>query len=98
MKVSRELLLAVQRAFDEVAEKIDALDAISGLSRLGTAMPDSAIARAADNAGPYVEGAYLRVAERLRDMAEIASANATDYSATEDDFAARMAATGVLTP
>lgn len=95
--MSRELLLAMQVAFDELAEKIDALDAITGLSRIDKAMPDSAISRAADNAGPFVEGAYLRVAERLRDMAEIAGANAADYTATEDEFAARMAAMGVPT-
>jgi hypothetical protein len=98
VKVSRELLLGLQVVFDEIGEKIDALDAISGLDRIGDAMAGSAIARAADNAGDFVEGGYLRVAERLRDMAEIAAANAEDYTATEDDFAARMTAMGVLTP
>ncbi len=90
MKVDTAHLRAFASAMDDVGAAIDALDAIGP----GTAMPGSAAALACDQATEFVEGAYLRVADRVRQMATIARGNADDYDVTEADFTGQLAAMG----
>ncbi|NKS01208.1 hypothetical protein GS528_08855 [Rhodococcus hoagii] len=90
MKVDSAQLRAFASTMDGAGEAVDALDVIGP----GVRLPGSAAAAACDQAAEFVEGAYLRVADRLRQLAEIARGNTDGYDVTESDFTAQLGALG----
>ncbi|EGD25307.1 hypothetical protein [Prescottella equi] len=90
MKVDSARLRAFASTMDGAGDAVDAIDVIGP----GVRLPGSAAATACNQAVEFVEGAYLRVADRLRQMAVIARGNADEYDVTESDFTARLGAMG----
>jgi hypothetical protein len=90
MKVDVAHLRAFASAIDDVGVATATLNAIGP----GSQPPGSAVALECDQATEFVEGAYLRVADRVRQMAAIARGNADDYDVTEADFTGQLAAMG----
>jgi hypothetical protein len=90
MKVDSAQLRAFASTMDDAGAAVDALDVIGP----GVGLPGSAAAAACVQAVEFVEGAYLRVADRLRQTALIARGNADQYDVTESDFTTRLAAMG----
>ena len=90
MKVDSAQLRVFASTMDGACDAVDAIDVIGS----GVRLPGSAAAKACDQAVEFVEGAYLRVADRMRQMAVIARGNADEYDVTESDFTARLGAMG----
>jgi len=90
LRVSRESLLTLGLTLRSFGEEVDDLDAITGTSGLDGSLPGSATQQALVDIGLRVEGAYLRVAERLRDMGELAEATADRYDRSDTDYAHNM--------
>ncbi|MGW9565179.1 hypothetical protein [Prescottella equi] len=88
MKVDSARLRAFASMMDDAGAAVDALEVIGP----GVRLPGSAAAAACEQAVEFVEGAYLRVADRMRQMAAIARGNADEYDVTESDFTAHLAA------
>ncbi|NKW35314.1 hypothetical protein GS942_26190 [Rhodococcus hoagii] len=82
-------LRAFASTMDDAGAAVDALDVIGPGVGFG-----SAAAAACVQAVEFVEGAYLRVADRFRQTAVIARGNADQYDVTESDFTTRLAAMG----
>ncbi|MEU7220332.1 hypothetical protein [Nocardia iowensis] len=70
-----------------VGTEIDSLDVRTGAAGLHVALPGSDIPRAIELAAEFVEGAYLRVAERMRDVANKSAAAADNLQVTDTQFA-----------
>lgn len=90
LRVSKELLLALGSTLRTLGDDVDDLDAITGTSMLDGTLSGSTTQQALADIGLRVEGAYLRVAERLRDMGELAEATAARYDRSDTDYAHNM--------
>ncbi|WP_137725571.1 hypothetical protein [Prescottella subtropica] len=90
MKVDSAQLRAFAAATDDAGAAIDALDVIGAGARLS----GSATAAACEQAAEFVEGAYLRVADRMRAVAAIARGNGDDYDVAESEFTASLTGMG----
>ncbi|WP_305094538.1 hypothetical protein [Prescottella sp. R16] len=90
MKVDSERLRMFASAMDDAGAAVDGLDVIG----TGAPLAGSAAAAACEQAAEFVEGAYLRVADRMHRMAGIARGNADDYDVTEAEFTASLAGMG----
>lgn len=75
---------------------IDALDVRSGASALDTALPNGTndatflIPEAAAQAALAVEGAFLRAAERYRQVAALCTTCADNLQMTDDEFGRKL--------
>ncbi|TQF65780.1 hypothetical protein FK531_20335 [Rhodococcus spelaei] len=90
MKVDTAALRAFASAVDDAGTAIDAIQAID----TGTALPGSTTGPACAQATTFVEGAYLRVADRMRRMGTIARGNANEFDVTESEFTDRLGSMG----
>ncbi|MFI9404746.1 hypothetical protein [Nocardia sp. NPDC052316] len=70
-----------------VGTEIDNIDVRTGAAGLNAALPGSDIPRAIELAAEFVEGAYLRVAERMRDVATKSTDAANNLQVTDTQFA-----------
>ncbi|TQF65841.1 hypothetical protein FK531_20410 [Rhodococcus spelaei] len=77
-----------------VGESIDDIDVRNSIRTSGDFLPGSDVAAALDEAGEFVEGAYLRMAQRARRIAAIAKGNARDFEVTDDAFRTQLTAVG----
>ncbi|MEC3958321.1 hypothetical protein VMT65_35180 [Nocardia sp. CDC153] len=73
-----------------VGDEIDNLDVRTTGDTLGDALPGIAIGAACSKAGEYTEGAWLRIAERMRKLAGIVNQCADDIKVTDTEFKNRL--------
>ncbi|WP_280478086.1 hypothetical protein [Nocardia asiatica] len=74
---------------------IDSIDVRTSAAGLHSAVPGSDIPRAIELAAEFVEGAYLRVAERLREVANKSKDAAGNLQTSDQQFAQMMHAMDV---
>ncbi|MCM6778190.1 hypothetical protein NDR87_32380 [Nocardia sp. CDC159] len=71
---------------EEVGNAIDAVDIRTALAKVREALVACDIVPVCDQAGEFIEGAYLRVAERERSIATKIRTCATDFAMTDQNF------------
>ncbi|WP_067655958.1 hypothetical protein [Nocardia harenae] len=83
----------------EAGDRIDGVDVRTSADALGSALPDqsapSVLAQALGQAAEFVEGAYLRAADRYRQVGTACVVCADRAETTEEEFAGRLAALDV---
>lgn len=85
----------------DAGTKIDDMNVRTGADGLAAAMPDyandpgSGIPQAVAQAAEFVEGAYLRVAERYRQVATLCVESADRLETTDQEFAGTLSALDV---
>ncbi|WP_051407327.1 hypothetical protein [Nocardia sp. CNY236] len=75
---------------DDVGKQIDALDVRTAASGLAAALPGCPVSAVCLTAGEYTEGAWLRVADRIRQIATLTTRCADDVEATDADFKTQL--------
>jgi hypothetical protein len=86
-----EQLSALAGKLTATSESIDRLTVLDpGEYTVVDALPGCPLTSTCTQAGRAIEGAYLRVADRMREVAEKVRGNAANYRATDDTFAASM--------
>ncbi|MVU82277.1 hypothetical protein GPX89_34200 [Nocardia sp. ET3-3] len=73
-----------------VGDEIDNLDVRTTGDKVGDALPGIPIGAACSQAGEYTEGAWLRIAERMRTLAGIVNQCADDIKVTDTEFKNRL--------
>ncbi|GAB0102539.1 hypothetical protein JMUB6875_15070 [Nocardia sp. JMUB6875] len=73
-----------------VGDEIDNLDVRTTADTIGDALPGIPIGAACSQAGGYTEGAWLRIAERMRKLASIVNQCADDIKVTDTEFKNRL--------
>ncbi len=71
---------------DDVATQIDALDVRTVADTLAAALPGCPIPIAVSQAGEYTEGAWLRVAQRIKQISVATTQCANNIQSTDADF------------
>ncbi|MFB7724446.1 hypothetical protein [Nocardia sp. NPDC056100] len=71
---------------ENAGNAIDAVDIRSALSAVHAALVACDIVQVCDQSGEFIEGAYLRVAERERQVAAKARECAAAYAMTDENF------------
>ncbi len=95
MRVNTDQLRKLATTLQGTAAAVDGVDVRSGTGGIAGALPGCAdVSRACVQGGEFTEGAYMRLAERQRRMAQITSYNATSYDATDERYAADLSALG----
>lgn len=85
-KADIDQLNTLAKTLDDAGNAIDAVDIRSALSAVRSALVACDIVQVCDQTGEFIEGAYLRVAERERAIAAKVRSCATDYAMTDDTF------------
>ncbi|MFD5175523.1 hypothetical protein ACFWM1_06890 [Nocardia sp. NPDC058379] len=67
-------------------DSIDNIDVRTSVGALSGALPGCDVPRAVELAAEFVEGAYLRAAERLREVATKSRNAATNLQTTDEQF------------
>ena len=75
---------------NDVGNGIDILEVRAFGDQLTAALPGAPIPATCAKAGEFTEGAWLRVADRIRQLAAITTRCAADYQATDETFAQQL--------
>ncbi|WP_051407003.1 hypothetical protein [Nocardia sp. CNY236] len=75
---------------DGVGDEVDGIDVRTEADSLADLLPGCALVPACGQAGEFVEGAYLRVAGRMRQVASITRECSRNLETTDAEFADRM--------
>ncbi|MCP2290833.1 Protein of unknown function (DUF2580) [Nocardia amikacinitolerans] len=75
---------------NDVGNGIDALEIRTVGDQLAAALPGAPIPATCAKAGEFTEGAWLRVADRIRQLAAITTRCAADFQATDETFAQQL--------
>ncbi|AVH20899.1 type VII secretion target [Nocardia cyriacigeorgica] len=75
---------------NDVGNSIDALEIRTVGDQLAAALPGAPIPATCAKAGEYTEGAWLRVAQRIRQLANITTQCAANYQMTDEEFAKQL--------
>lgn len=75
---------------DGVSSAIDGLDVRTSANTLKSSIPGCAVIAECILGAEYIEGAYLRMAERLRQVSRLTAASAANYQVTEAEFQRRL--------
>lgn len=78
----------------DVGETIDDIEVRGFINTAGDFMPGCDVPAALEEAGEFIEGAYLRMAQRARRIAAVAKGNAHEFEVSEDDFRSRLNSLG----
>ncbi|MGX1811848.1 hypothetical protein ACWIGI_39525 [Nocardia sp. NPDC055321] len=89
-QVDIDELKALATTVTSVGDEIDKIDVRTNGDLIGAALPGIEIGAACARAGEYTEGAWLRVAERLRRLAGIVDQCADDVRVTDAQFKNRL--------
>ncbi|NLE78064.1 MAG: hypothetical protein GX610_00505 [Rhodococcus sp.] len=92
MKVDPEELRALAGVLEGVSSAVDAIEVRTQCDAVAAAIPGTDLGAAAAKAGEFVEGAYLRVADRISQISQIAQGNARNYDVQEGEFLERLTA------
>ncbi|CAM4377544.1 hypothetical protein NONI108955_23445 [Nocardia ninae] len=90
LKADIDQLNKLASVLDGVGKDVDDIDVRTGAGLLADALPGCEISQACTQAGEFVEGAYLRVAARMRQVAAITTDCAQKFNTTDAEFARRM--------
>ena len=85
-----EQLNALAGLLDRAGQAVDGLDVRTAEGAIAEALPGSGLPEVCAQAGMFVEGAYLRVADRLRRIATITRHNAEAYMGTDEEFGQQL--------
>ncbi|MDI9950420.1 MULTISPECIES: hypothetical protein [Rhodococcus] len=94
MKVDPTELRVLASSMYDVGETIDDIEVRGSINTVGDFMPGCDVPAALDEAGEFIEGAYLRMAQRARRIAVVATGNAHEFEVSEDDFRSQLNAIG----
>ncbi|MFC9840752.1 hypothetical protein ACFVKB_44410 [Rhodococcus sp. NPDC127530] len=94
MKVDPTELRVLASSMYDVGETIDDIEVRGSINTVGDFMPGCDVPAALDEAGECIEGAYLRMAQRARRIAAVATGNAHEFEVSEDDFRSQLNAIG----
>ncbi|WP_133733856.1 hypothetical protein [Nocardia ignorata] len=73
-----------------VGEEIDKIDVRTNGDKIGEAFPGIEIGAACAKAGEYSEGAWLRIAQRMRQLAGIVNQCADNVQTSDQEFKNRL--------
>ncbi|WP_329414668.1 hypothetical protein OG563_18195 [Nocardia vinacea] len=90
LKADIDQLNTLASVLDGVGNDIDNLEVRTAAGYLADALPGCAIPQACAQAAEFVEGAYLRVAGRMRQVAVLTRDCAKNLNMTDTEFARRM--------
>lgn len=97
MKVDPEQLRALAAALGDVSSAVDGIEVRPQCDAVVDAVPGTDLGSVVAKAGELVEGAYLRVAQRIDQISQIAQGNARNYDVQENEFLERLSAMGQAT-
>lgn len=99
LHADREQIRILAGKLSEAGDRIDRVDVRTTADALGSALPDwdapSVLAQALGQAAEFVEGAYLRAAERYRQVGTACVGCADRVETTDEEFAGTLAALDV---
>lgn len=99
LKVDTGQLRKLASKLNETADKVDAVDVRTKANAITAALPGAPeISRAATQGGEFVEGAWLRLAQRQRRMASISTECANDFECTDEKYRDKLTALGATRP
>ncbi|MEV6059642.1 hypothetical protein [Nocardia asteroides] len=96
LKADIDQIRALSVKLTNAGESIDALDVRSGASSLDASLPDGTndatflIPEAAAQAALAVEGAFLRAAERYKQVATLCTTCADNLQMTDEEFGSKL--------
>ncbi|MEV0682989.1 hypothetical protein AB0I35_03885 [Nocardia sp. NPDC050378] len=73
-----------------MGEEIDKIDVRTNGDKIGEAFPGIEIGAACAKAGEYSEGAWLRIAQRMRQLAGIVNQCADNVQTSDQEFKNRL--------
>ncbi|MFI1459420.1 hypothetical protein [Nocardia carnea] len=71
---------------DDIGGEIDTIDVRTTGDQIGTALPGCNLGTICAQAGEFTEGAWLRIALRMRALSEIVRQSADDMNTTDQQF------------
>ncbi|RDI62855.1 hypothetical protein [Nocardia pseudobrasiliensis] len=90
LKADVDQLNTLAGTLEEVGNAIDAVDIRSAVARVREALDGCDIVAVCEQAGEFIEGAYLRVAERERAIGSKIRTCASDFAMTDENFKKAM--------
>ncbi|UGT41154.1 hypothetical protein LTV02_35295 [Nocardia yamanashiensis] len=85
-------LRALTVQVNTAATAIDGIDVRTSGNAIGELLPGSGLGPVCAQAGEFIEGSWLRIAQRLQKLSGIVTTAADDYQVTDEEFAKRLAA------
>ncbi|MFR9751420.1 hypothetical protein ACL02S_10325 [Nocardia sp. 004] len=96
LKADIDQLNKLASVLDGIGKDVDDIDVRTGAGLLADALPGCTIPQVCAQASELVEGAYLRVAGRMRKVSALTEECADDLDTTDAEFARRMNAIDVI--
>ena len=90
LQVDIDELRKLATTVTSVGEEIDKIDVRTNGDKVGESFPGVEIGAACAKAGEYSEGAWLRIAERMRKLAGIVNQCADNVQTTDQEFKNRL--------
>ncbi|MFF2551023.1 hypothetical protein ACFVUS_08480 [Nocardia sp. NPDC058058] len=90
LKADIEQINALATVLDGAAAKIDALDVRGASTSIAGALPGTPLGEACEQGAEYIEGAWLRVSQRIAEVAGAMRQSAAGVSATDESFRGRL--------
>ncbi|TDP42810.1 hypothetical protein DFR75_1011928 [Nocardia ignorata] len=90
LQVDIDELRKLATTVTSVGEEIDKIDVRTNGDKIGEAFPGIEIGAACAKAGEYSEGAWLRIAQRMRQLAGIVNQCADNVQTSDQEFKNRL--------
>ncbi|WP_431969586.1 hypothetical protein [Nocardia sp. bgisy134] len=77
---------------DSVAAEIDKIDVRTNGNKIPEALPGCALGPVCVQSGEFIEGAWMRISERLQRLSSIVNLSTTVFQTTDEEFELRLKA------
>ncbi|WP_067839784.1 hypothetical protein [Nocardia lijiangensis] len=75
---------------NSVAEEIDKIDVRTSGNKLAEALPGCPVGPACVQSGEFIEGAWMRISQRLQELSTLVWRTAGEYQITDEQFKQRL--------
>ncbi|MEV6278578.1 hypothetical protein [Nocardia sp. NPDC051832] len=83
-------LRTLSTTVNTVAAEIDKIDVRTNGNKLVEALPGCAVGPACVQSGEFIEGAWLRISQRLQQLSSIVGVSTTVFQASDEEFKLRL--------
>lgn len=90
LKADKDQMDALVTTLNNVAANIDAIDVRSAATAVAGAFPGTPLGATSEQATEYTEGAWLRVSQRVQEVAHAITNSVISIYGSDEDFARYM--------
>lgn len=98
LEADTDQLKKLADTLDDIGGEIDKIDVRTTGEQIGAALPGCNLGTICAQAGEFTEGAWLRIALRMRALSEIVRQSADDMNTTDQQFKDKLNTMDFRTP